>query len=165
MTFFRIKKIKNKEYAYIVENTWKRMGSRQKVIGYLGKAYRFELKENMEFLKFRKIGDLQSYIENNQNKSIIKDLIGWELHKFGINKEQFSMALDNFKIQKNKKNVVLMINEGYMCSFTLKNLIEFKAEGDEQLDGYRFARAFVEAGIKVPEEIFVALFGKLYKTA
>ena len=57
-----------------------------------------------------------------------------------------------------------MINDGYLCSLTLKNLLEFGPEGDEQQDGYRFARAFVEAGIKVPQGIFVALFGKLYNT-
>lgn len=57
-----------------------------------------------------------------------------------------------------------LINNGYMCNLTLKNLFGFKAEDDEETDGYRLARAFVEAGIKVPQEIFVGIFGKLYKT-
>ena len=58
----------------------------------------------------------------------------------------------------------MFINDGFMCNLTLKNLLEFKAEGDEQNDGYRLARAFVEAGIKVPQDVFVSVFGKIYKT-
>ena len=160
--FFRIKKIKGKEYAYVVENEWKRKGSRQKVKGYLGRVYRFDLKKNVDFLQFIKNKNLEEYMNNNDNKKIINDLVEWELHKHNISKEEFLIDLNNAKIQKNKKNVVLLINDGFMCSLTLKNLLEFKPE-DEQTDGYGLARAFVEAGIKVPHEVFVGLFGKLYK--
>ena len=48
-------------------------------------------------------------------------------------------------------------------SIYVKNLTEFKSEGDERSDGYRLARAFVEAGINVSQEIFVGLYQKLYK--
>lgn len=164
MTFFRIKKIKGKEYAYLVENEWNRKGSRQKVKGYIGRAYRFDLKSNVDFWEFLKIADVQGYIEKNNKNNIINDLLEWELFKFGISKDEFSIDLSNLKIQKNKKGVALFINEGFMCNLTLKNLLEFKAEGDEQNDGYRLARAFVEAGIKVPQDVFVSVFGKIYKT-
>lgn len=175
MAFFRIKKIKGKEYAYIVKNEWKPTaksvdtlrgimprGSRQKVKEYLGRAYRFELKNNADFVNYLKI-NVQSYIESNDKNRIINDLIKWELFKFGISKDEFFVNLTEKKIQKNRKSVVLLINDGFMCNMTLKNLLEFKTEGDEQTDGYRFARAFVEAGIKVPQEVFIGLFGKLYK--
>lgn len=164
MAFFRIKKIKCKEYAYVVENSWKNKGSRQKVKEYLGRVYRFEAKNNIEFMKYFSIEDLQKYIEINQKKKIIHDLVEWELFKFGISKEEFYVDFDSIRILKNKKNAVLMINEGYLCNLTLKNLVEFKTEDDEQQDGYRFARAFVESGIKVPQEIFVELFAKVYNT-
>ena len=163
MTFLRIKKIKNKEYAYVVENSWKRKGSRQKVKGYLGRVHKFEFKNNVGFPEYLNIVNLQSYIENNQKNRIVHDLMEWEFFKFGISKNDFDVNLEKCSISKNRKNAVLMINDGYLCSLTLKNLIEFKPEGEEQQDGYRFARAFVEAGIKVPQEIFVALFEKLYK--
>ena len=162
MAFFRIKKIKGKEYAYIVENKW-RKGSRQKVKGYLGKVYRFNLLNDVDFLGYFKIADAQGYIENNEKNKIIIDLIEWELFKFGVSKGEFSVDLGDIKIQKNKKNVALLFNDGFMCNLTLKNLLEFKPEGDEETDGYRLARAFVEAGIKVPQDIFVRLFAKLYK--
>lgn len=159
MVFFRIKKIKDKDYAYIVENHWKTNGSRQKVKGYIGRIYRFNLVNNVDFLEYLKIENIQNYIENNDKNKIINDLIKWELFKFGISNQEFSIDLNNIKIQKNNKDVVFLINEGFMCSLTLKNLLKFKPS-DEQIDGYRLARAFVEAGIKVPQEIFVGLFGK-----
>ena len=163
MTFFRIKKIKGKEYAYVVENEWHKKGSRQKVKGYLGRVYKFDLKNDFGFLEYSKIEDVHNYIENNNKSKIINDLIEWELFKFGINKEEFSIDLPNIKVQKNKRDIALLINDGFMCNLTLRNLFEFKPEGDEQTDGYRLARAFVEAGIKIPQDIFIGLFGKLYK--
>ena len=163
MVFFRIKKIKGKEYAYIVENRWKAKGSRQKVKSYVGRIYRFNLTNDVDFLSYLKIQDIQNYVGNNDKNRIMSDLIGWELSKFGISKEEFLIDLGNLRIQKNKKDVALLINDGFMCGLTLKSLLNFKPEGDEQEDGYRLARAFVEAGIKVPQDIFVGIFSKLYK--
>ena len=163
MAFFRIKKIKGKEYAYIVENEWKRKSSRQKVKAYLGRVYRFELMNNIDLTQFLKTTAVEDYINNNPKNKIINDLIEWELFKHGVNQQEFSLDLSNMKIEKNKKNIAIFINEGFMCNVTLKNLLEFKPEGDEETDGYRFARAFVEAGVKVPQEVFIGLFGKLYK--
>jgi|GEM_PF-716644 DNA-directed RNA polymerase len=170
MAFFRIKKIKGKEYAYVVENEWKsskslrgkKTGSRQKVRGYLGKVLRFELKEDTGFIDYFKITNLPDYIGNNEIEKIMKDLIEWELHRFAVNKNQVFVDLNSIKVQKGSRNIALMINNGMMCGLTLKNLLEFKA-GEEQNDGYRLARAFVEAGITIPQEVFVGLFGKLHK--
>ncbi|MBS3104976.1 hypothetical protein J4234_01855 [Candidatus Woesearchaeota archaeon] len=163
MAFFRIKKIKGKEYAYIVENEWKKKGSRQKVMGYLGRVYRFSLMNDVGFLEHLKIDNIENYVNNNDAFKIMSHLIEWELYRFNINKNEFLIDLSNKKIQKKDKNIAFFINEGFMCSLALKNLLEFKPEGDEQADAYRLARAFVEAGIKVPQEIFICIFGKLYK--
>ncbi len=165
MVFFRIKKIKGKEYAYIVENKWKAKGSRQKVKGYLGKIYRFNIKNDIDFSRFVKIESAEEYSKENSFKKIISDLVEWEIFRYNIDKNKFSIDLNSMKIQQNKKNAVLLINEGFMCSMTLKNMLEFRPEGDEPDDGYRLARALVEAGIKVPQEIFVSLFGKIYKSS
>ena len=163
MAFFRIKKIKGKEYGYIVENEWKRKGSRQKVKGYIGRVYRFELRNNVGFLEHFKIENVQGYIKNNDKNKIISDLVEWEIYRRGIDKSEFYIDLGSIKIQKKNKEVVLLVNDGFMCSMTLGNLLDFKPE-DEQTDGYRLARFFVEAGIKVPHEVFVGLFSKIYKT-
>lgn len=164
MAFFRIKKIKGKEYAYVVENKWKKKGSRQKVKGYLGSAYRFVLKNNADFFQFKKIESAENYIKDNDFKKIISDLVEWELFKHDIDKNKFTIDLDELKVLQNEKNAVLLINEGFMCSLTLRNILEFRPEGDEANDGYRLARAFVESGVKIPQEVFVGLFGKLFKS-
>lgn len=173
MAFFRTKKIKGKEYAYIVENEWKTTaksvgtlrgikprGSRQKVKGYVGRVHRFNLINNVGFLEHLKIENIENYTSNNDIYKIISHLIEWELYRFNISKSEFSIDLSNKRIQKSNKNVVFFINEGFMCSLTLKSLLEFRPEGDEQADAYRLARAFVEAGIKVPQEIFIGLYQK-----
>lgn len=162
--FIRIKKIKGKEYSYVVENIWKGKTSRQKVKCYIGRVFRFSLLNDVSFSEYLKIGNAKDYIENHDKNKVILDLVGWELFKFGISRQEFTIDFENAIIQKNKNNAALMINEGFMCSLTLKNLLEFKAEGDEQADGYGLAKVFVEAGINVPQEIFVELFGKLFKT-
>ena len=161
--FFRIKKIKGKEYAYAVENKWKKKGSRQKVKGYLGRAYRFNLKNDINFLQFKKIENAEKYVIENDFKKIINDLIEWELFKHDIGRNKISIDLNELKVRQNEKNAVLLINEGFMCNLTLKNIFEFRLEGDEANDGYKLARAFVEAGIKVPQDVFIGLFGKLLK--
>lgn len=163
MAFFRVKKIKENEYSYLVENEWKKKGSRQKVKEYAGRIYRFELKNSIEFPTHLKIDNLQSYIDKNSNEKIKTDLVEWELFKFGVDKQEFNIDLGNKLIRKKNKNVCLLINDGFMCHYTLRNLLDFKPEGDDGNDGYRLARAFVEAGIKVPQEVFVGLFSKLIK--
>ena len=162
MTFVRIKKIKGKEYAYIVENEWKRKSSRQKVRGYLGRVYRFELKNLIDFLQFVKTENAERYVNENDASKIIKDLIEWEFYKFDVDRQRFSVDLTNKIIQIHNKNTVLLINEGFMCNLTLKNLLEFESKNNEENNGYRLARSFVEAGIKVPQDIFVGLCQKLF---
>ena len=162
MGFFRIKKINGKEYGYIVDNKWEHKGSRQKVRAYLGRIHKLDLKNNIEFFEFNKIKDTQQYITSNSPARIIRDLLEWEIFKFGISKEEFFIDFDSRKIKKSNRECALFVNEGFICGHTLKNLIEFKPEGNDS-DGYRLASAFVEAGIKVPQEIFVGIFSKLNK--
>jgi hypothetical protein len=57
--------------------------------------------------------------------------------------------------------ISIAINNGFMCRYTLIGLLDFKPSGDEEHDGYMLARAFVEAGINVPHDIFVILFEKM----
>ena len=163
MTFFRVKKIKGKEYAYLVENEWKKKGSLQKVRGYLGRAYRLTQTNKTDFSKFINNNEIEKYVQDNEANKIIKDLIEWEFFNFNVNRDEFSIDFGNKTLQKHKKNAVLVMNEGFMCSLTLSNLLEFKPEADGDSDGYSFARTFVEAGIKVPQEVFIGLFAKLYK--
>ena len=165
MAFIRVKKIDGKEYAYLVENRWykrrhkgKNKGPRQKVSRYLGRVYKFNKEKDIDFYSFKKINDLEQYLKNNSNNknNVFRDLIEWELFRHNINKEEFTMDYPNKKIinKSNNKEVSLKINEGFLNGFTLARLFNLKSG-----DSYYLAKAFVEAGIEVPKEVFVGVFG------
>lgn len=170
MSFIRVKKINGNEYAYLVENRWYKrrvngngLGSRQKVSKYLGRVYGFDKTENIDFLTFKKIEDLEEYLRDSisNRAKIIKDLIEWELFRHSINKEEFTIDFSNKKITNKKNNkgnhkeVSLKMNEGFLNSFTLSRLFGLRSG-----DSYHLAKCFVEAGIEIPKELFVGMFGK-----
>ncbi len=166
MAFIRTKKIDGKEYAYLVENKWykrkhkgKNKGPRQRVNKYLGRVYSFNKTENMDFFAFKKIDNLELYLKNNSNNknNVFRDLIEWELFRHNINKEEFAIDFSNRKIIKinNNREVSLRMNEGFLNSFTLARLFNLKFG-----DSYYLAKCFVEAGIEVPQEVFVGVFGR-----
>jgi len=164
MSFIRTKKINGKEYAYLVENKWykrrhkgKNKGPRQKVTKYLGRVYVFDKVNDEDFLTFKKINDLEQYLKKNNNSKnrIFEDLVEWELFRHSINKEEFTIDFSNKKIMKGGKEVSLRMNEGFLNSFTLNRLFNLKSG-----DSYYLAKCFVEAGIEIPKEVFVGVFGK-----
>ena len=164
MSFIRTKKISGKEYAYLVENKWykrrhkgKNKGPRQKVTKYLGRVYPFNKVNNNDFLTFKKINDLEQYLKKNNNSknSIFKDLIEWELFRHNISNKEFTIDYSNKKILKNDKIVSLRMNEGFLNSFTLSRVYNLNSN-----DSYYLAKCFVEAGIEIPKEVFVGVFGK-----
>ena len=99
MVFFRIKTIKGKQYAYEVENEWRAKSSRQKVKGYIGRTYKAALKNDIGFLEFINKENIEEYFKCSSRKEIIRNLIEWEIFKFGIG-EEFQIDLDMFTIQK-----------------------------------------------------------------
>ncbi len=152
MSFIRVKKVKNFEYAYLVENVWRKRlkSTRQKVRQFLGRVYNLELKDDKEFFED------EGYVGNNNYKQIVKDLVEFELLKHDA---QFFVDFEKNLVLKNGRKVALQMNEGFLCNYTLKNLANFRLSGEEA--GYSLAKAFVEAGIKVPQELFVKIFEKL----
>jgi len=166
--YVRIKKIKGKEYAYLIQSRWRKRnnngkrGPRQKVIGYLGKVYRFDVKEKVDFFELFSIKDIDEYVRKNGKEKIINDLVEWEIHKHKINKKDFLVDLKDNKIMKDNKNVVIKINEGYLCGETIRKLLNFRNREEEQ-QGLELAKRFVQVGIKVPNEVFVGYFEKINK--
>lgn len=164
--YIRVKRIKGYEYAYLVANKWKKRGdkkgARQKVRRYLGRVLDFRAESGIGFFEFVKAEDSQKYMENNDYGQILKDLIGWEFSKRNIG-EDILVYYNKGKVQKNGKDVCVRMNNGVLCGFTLKRLFEFDGSGSEPEVGRRLARAFVEAGIDVPQDVFVALFEKVFE--
>lgn len=168
--FIRIKNIKNKKgkvypYAYLVDNKWykrgtksKGRGSRQIVKGYLGRVYSFSKAKDVDFFEHFRINDVNEYLNKNYKEKIMKNLVEWEFFRHDIKKEEFFVDFFNKKVRRGKKEVSLKLNEGLLNSYTLRRLLKFRFKGDEREDGFRLAKAFVEAGLEVPKEVFVSMF-------
>jgi hypothetical protein len=166
--FIRTKKIKNGLYAYKVKNSWTGKGVRQKVSGYLGKVIIPEAKLDVDFSEF--IGqELEPYLAKTKVKRIILDLGAWMLHNHGFEKTKGGLRLGNVIVNlatlnftEADKPVVIKLGQDYMCRLTMRRLLSFKSDKGEEAVGRELAKAFVNAGIAVPEKAFIEVFGKIY---
>jgi len=183
MSFIRVKNIgkngQNYRYAYLVENKWRKRikcgkkGSRQKVSKYLGKVLKLERVSEIEFFDFLKVNDPTEYLKKTKVE-LIEDLINYELTNIGFKSQNGILKKENllFNIKekkfvglKTKENrVVIEMNEGFFCSYTLRRLVNFRKDNsyvDEHLVGVELAKAFLEAGVRVPKEVFIEFFNKI----
>ena len=160
MAYIRIKRIKGNEYAYLVENKWmkKTKKPKQKVKAYLGRFYPIEVKEEKDFFENYDIEDTEKYFSERTANQIIKELFEFEIIKAGL--PEIKIDMDKKAILYGNSNVVLGINGGYLCTYTLRKLINFKFDEQEEL-GYGLAKAFADAGINVPKVVFVEVFNKM----
>lgn len=168
--FIRTKKINNKHYAYLVQNVWSETGSRQKVAAYLGKIYTPEKQETEAALT-------QQTAQTSQN--IINELIENELkqHQFKEHPDNptlfiYDMLIYNKKtnmLREKNKDVVLKINEGYLCNYTIQKIREEckvqKQRTDPHERAVKLAETLVTAGLKVPQETFIKLHQAIEETA
>ncbi len=156
MGFIRAKTIKGKEYGYLVHNTWTATGPRQNVKGYLGRIIRLQ-KQKEETPDISKL----------KYQSALFALIKQELNNHGfdarLTKDQTKIDLENRRIINRNKNIIVGMNEGYLCTYTLNKLMTLIPQGYEEQAGLQLATALVEAGLKLNKETFVQLFEKIYK--
>lgn len=181
MSFIRVKKIGKKDgkkynYAYLVENKWRKRlkqgkkGSRQKVSRYLGKVVKLEKAKEIDFFSFLNNIKMEEYLKKSKAE-IVADLVRYELIQRGFQIKEDRLELNNiafepkemkFFSENGNEKIAIEMNEGFLCEHTLNDLLKFKAEDDdEHIVGIKLAKAFLEAGLTVPKEIFVAYFGKL----
>ncbi|MBI4152848.1 hypothetical protein HY495_03995 [Candidatus Woesearchaeota archaeon] len=159
MVYLRIKKIQNKEYAYLVKSIKTEKGPRQKVLRYLGKVQRHILPE-----KFDK------EIKKSGKKDFIRSLAQSHLNALGFSKMKgvirkgpliFSPKDYSLHSEKSQKEYILAFEQGYLCKYTLQRLLSFTKSDDVQQDGYTLARYFLEAGLRITEEEFVQFYSLL----
>lgn len=166
MAFIRIKRIRNKktgtvyEYAYAVQNKWRKKGSRQKVKDYLGKVHRHRRVRELAFFDSLRVEEPEQYVQGLGKDSLIRLLVHWELARHGC-ADSFSVDFSKKRVMKDGKPASIAMNEGMLNTYTLRQLLNFKKSQDQKETGYRLAKAFVEAGIDVPQEVFITLFEKL----
>ena len=156
--FVRKKKIKGNDYAYLVENMWTKKGSRQKVRAYLGKIYYFEQVKNI------------SLEENNDRQKLLKNLIECEFLKHGFEKQgnefvnkDLVVSFENnlIKIKNSDLQAAFAFNQGYLCNYFIEKLFNLqiaKKEKEKQEAMLDVAKLFVNAGINVPQEVFIKFY-------
>ncbi|RME54368.1 hypothetical protein D6777_04005 [Candidatus Woesearchaeota archaeon] len=163
MAFIRIKSIQNKHYAYLVKNIWskRKKYSKQKVVSYLGPL------TTLERVKTSSIDlDYSQY----SSKTIYKKLLAQELLDHGFEKKRFAYEKDNIKVNfshkavtKNEKPVVLELNEGFLCTYTLTKLYNYRPKHlNPKEEGLRYANLLLQAGLRLNQQTFIELFNKVY---
>lgn len=167
MAFIRIKKVKGKEYAYLVRSKWSKHGPKQKVKAYLGKLYRLGKEKDVDFWETVDAKP-ESYARLAAKEKIVHDLIRFELLKHGFADNEGRWVKDGLKVDIKKKKFVngrnagcvLAINEGYLCGYKIKELLKYEQGERVEESGYNLAKLFVESGIVVPQEVFIAYYEK-----
>jgi hypothetical protein len=159
MVYIRVKKISNKDYAYLVENVKTSKGPRQKVKQYLGRVHSFNTVKEV----------------NVNNSNVLLKLVLSQLQSFGFKEKDkeycyksFVFSVDNFSLvrktkSKTIKDAVISSNDGYLCSYTLQRIANFKKSKDFQKDGYQLARYFLAAGLEIDRGEFVEFYTGLKK--
>ena len=162
LMFVRVKKIQNKQYAYLVANEWTTAGSRQKVKAYLGKVHKPERKTERNIA-------LDSMKEFSH---LVLDAIKLELENHGfkhnhnnvLTREGLIVDLHDNKISYKNRKSVIAINEGHLCDHTLSELLHFRAGEKPEETSTRLATKIIEVGLKLQPEAFVQLFEKASRT-
>jgi len=161
MVFIRVKNRvcngKSVDYAYLVENKWGRYGPRQKVKKYLGRIYKFDIVNHDEFK-----------IVDGSYKKLLISLYEYELRKYGFEiknnvfvRNNCYADLNNFNVYDIKrKNIVLQINAGFVCEYSLNELFNLKFNEGEEFKK-EFAKKLVLSGLDVKPEVFVELYKRL----
>jgi len=90
------------------------------------------------------------------------------LKKLGFSKRRGDLVhqgivFSPFTIKKrsNNKDVVIALNKGYLCSYTVDRILKFRKTKDINKDGYKLAKYFLEAGIEISRENFVGFYQQL----
>jgi hypothetical protein len=163
MGFVRIKKIKGQEYGYLVENTWTAKGSRQKVKAYLGRIIKPAKTAGQPVPELKEL----SYAD------AVRAVAKWTLLQHGFQEGSQSMLmsgtvladLGESRIINRTNPAVISMHEGFLCTHTLQQATGFIPSGNtEETVGKELANVLLEAGLSVPQEVFVQLFEKVHNT-
>ena len=152
-------------YAYLVENKWTPNGSRQNNKKYVGKVFFLQKVRDIEFFEH-----FPDYISKQKTlKELLKDTIIANLISYGLIQEgsylknsEIVVDLDTLKItQRHGKPAALALNEGFLSNDTLSRILNYEKsenEEDKGKEGYLLAKYCIEAGIIVPQKIFIAMY-------
>ncbi len=192
--FIRVKKIKAKKYAYLVENNWQATEKRWQITETEPKISLLMPEQNIRQTNNKKekssrqkvikyLGRVYEFElprrEYNQKmvldyKENIKRIIRWHLEQYGFKKIRNSMVeneleldLDTLNLKNSKTNADVLIKsyEGYIYSHSLKELHDFDGLGYDEEVGKQLAKKLVKAGMNMSKESFIHLFETTFKEA
>lgn len=141
VVFVRIKWIKDKPYAYLVENKWKNGTSRQTVKEYLGRVHCVDEQPTPAF--------------KSDATDVIPALIAAELENHD---QDVRVDLKRRTVEIGGKQQVLALNGGYLCTRTLKDIYNALHTRNEEQPGTALAESFSRAGLRIPPEAFIVLY-------
>ena len=152
--FIRKKTIKSQDYAYLVQNKYnkRKKQSRQRSTKYIGKIIKLDKETQVK--------------SSSINESIIQTLKQLKFtHKKDIlTFNDITIDLKNSSVSKSNKPVCLEINNGYLCSHTLKKLLDFKPPKSTSKDiAKELASSLVNTGINIDEGSFISIFNSQFK--
>jgi hypothetical protein len=148
--FIRKKKINGKEYAYLIKNRYnkRKKQSRQKTTKYLGKIIKLSTSDNPTHASTIR----QSIINEFSQK-------GFKLNEDKLINKSIIIDLKNLTVTSKNKSICLELNEGFLCDYTLTNLVNFNDDNLNQKElVHNFADAFISAGINLHHDSFINIF-------
>lgn len=193
--FIRIKKIKGKKYAYLVENNWQITEEKWQIVELEPAILPLRLNSDIkQITKSRKkkssrqkvkqyLGRVYEFEQPKKKyekkistdyKTSIKNLIQWHLEQYGFKKqknnlikEELKLNLDTLELKNSKTNSDILIKsyEGYIHSHSLKELHDFDGLGYDEEVGKRLAKTLVKAGLNISKESFIQLFEQVFREA
>ncbi len=161
---------KERVYAYIVENNYRKHGKtpKQKVKKYLGRVHFFE-----KTLKKEEIVNQDLLSQEGSFQEIITLLIEKELQERGFIKKENEYQRDQIAVniitrqvyhKLTGKKVSLALNDGILANETLQNLIDFKTPAAKEREmGKALGNAVVSAGITINKGLFIKIFQKVMR--
>ncbi len=147
--FIRVKNHKNNNYAYLVKNKRFKTSSnpKQMIVKYLGKVIKPKRVSKIKFKEYIN-QDIKEYLEKTEINNIFLDLIKLELLNHDIK-------------EINTKNIIIELNEGFLCNYTLQQLFNLKLPKSDKEASLILANTILSAGIKIQSSLFIKIFKKL----
>ena len=85
--FIRLKRLKGRDYAYLVKNRWTKNGPRQKTRKYLGRCEKLEKVRDASFSEYCN-SDVGAFVARSSLKTVLARALEVELIKHGFRKEK-----------------------------------------------------------------------------
>lgn len=153
-------------YAYEAKSIRTKEGPRQKVVSYLGKVHKFE-NNGLTLPFYLSEANLQTYFSDKNLKETVKELLIFELIRHGfsrdgniLTKNEFIVNIDDKTVKsKTKENIVFSINQGFLCTETLKKCLKCIEESSETK---KLIKSLLLIGLSPDQDSFTQIFeGKI----